>query len=213
MAYRCVATSVAGFVQQLAVGYVARGYYFYVSGRIPDQKDPAHTDEKIIAQYGIGVSKWVRARRKRQGLANVHYLRYGPFFVLIANHGEQPFFTAEAKQLKDIRVYPLYFMGYSIGCRQSSRGGGFHVSVRIHQESYRELKDRFERSAVHRSVDDLCRELRAIPFEPYAPVRDQLRGILRAVNRRRAAGGFETVPRSLLWETRRPVKPFDQSRR
>ena len=44
MAYRCVATSVAGFIQQLAVGYVARGYYFYVTGRIPDHKDPAHTD-------------------------------------------------------------------------------------------------------------------------------------------------------------------------
>ena len=87
MAYRCVATSVAGFVQQLAVGYVARGYYFYVTGRIPEHKDPVHTDEKIIAQYGIGVSKWVRARRKRQGLANVHYLRYGTFFVIIASHG------------------------------------------------------------------------------------------------------------------------------
>lgn len=212
MAYRCVATSVAGFVQQLAVGYVARGYYFYVTGRIPEHKDPVHTDEKIIAQYGIGVSKWVRARRKRQGLANVHYLRYGTFFVIIASHGKQPFFAAEARQLKDIRVYPLHFMGYSIGCRQCSRDGELHVSVRIHQESYRELKDRFERNAVHRSVDDLCRDLRSIPFEPYAPVRDQIRCILRAVNRRRAAGGFETVPRNLLRETRRPVRPFDQSR-
>ena len=103
-------------------------------------------------------------------------------------------------------------MGYSIGCRQCSRDGELHVSVRIHQESYRELKDRFERNAVHRSVDDLCRDLRSIPFEPYAPVRDQIRCILRAVNRRRAAGGFETVPRTLLRETRRPVRPFDQSR-
>jgi hypothetical protein len=203
---------VAGFIQQLAVCYVSRGYYFYVTGRIPDHKDPAHTDAKIIAQYGIGVSKWVRARRKRQGLANVHYLRYGAFFVLIANHGEQPFFAAEAKQLKDIRVYPICFMGYSIGCRQSSRGGAFHVSVRIRQESYRELKNRFERSAVHRSLDELCRELRAIPFEPYAPVRDQLRSILRAVNRKRTAGGFETVPQSLLWQPRKPVKPFAPNR-
>ena len=91
MAYRYVAVSVAGFVQQLAVGYIARGYYFYVAGRIPENKDPARTDAKIMAQYGIGVSKWVRARRKKAGLANVHYLRYERFFVLIANHGEQPF--------------------------------------------------------------------------------------------------------------------------
>ena len=200
----------AGFIQQLAVCYIARGYYFYVTGRIPDYKDPASTDTKILAQYGIGVSKWVRARRKKAGLANVHYLRFGRFFVLIANHGEHRFFTDEARQLKDIRVYPLHFMGYSIGCRQCSRDGVFHVSVRIQQEFYRELKNRFEGIAVHRSVDDLCRDLRAIPFEPYAPVRDQLRGILRAINRKRAVGGFEPVHSNVLWQTRRPVRPFGE---
>ena len=40
MGYRCVATSVAGFVQQLAVCYIGRGYYFYVRGGIPAHKDP-----------------------------------------------------------------------------------------------------------------------------------------------------------------------------
>ena len=34
MEYRCEATSVAGFVQQLAVAYVGRGYLFYVKGEI-----------------------------------------------------------------------------------------------------------------------------------------------------------------------------------
>jgi hypothetical protein len=57
--YRCVARSVAGFVQQLAVGYIAKGYYFYVSGVIPAGKDPAKTDRKIIEIYGISVSKWM----------------------------------------------------------------------------------------------------------------------------------------------------------
>ncbi|MFO1487666.1 MAG: hypothetical protein U1F65_04230 [Verrucomicrobiota bacterium] len=66
MAYRCVATSVAGFVQQLAVGYISNGYYFYVTGVIPEQKDPANTDRKILEGYGIGVSKWIRARRKKE---------------------------------------------------------------------------------------------------------------------------------------------------
>ena len=35
MAYRCVATSAVGFLQQLAVAYVANGYWFYVTGRVP----------------------------------------------------------------------------------------------------------------------------------------------------------------------------------
>ena len=123
MAYRCVAASEAGFVQQLAVGYIANGYYFYVLGRIPDHKDPAKTDDKIIHQYAIAMSKWSRSRRKRRGHASLQYLRYGRFYVILATHGKHPFFAAEAGQVRDFRKHPLYFMGYSIGCRRA-RGGG-----------------------------------------------------------------------------------------
>ena len=122
MAYRYVATSVAGFVQQLAVGYIAHGYYFYVRGWIPETKDPANTDQKILAQYGIAISKWTRNRRKKEGQANVQYLRHGHFYVILATHGDHPFFAAERKQIRDFRRSPLHFMGYSIGCRRS-RGG------------------------------------------------------------------------------------------
>ena len=42
--YRCEATTLEGFVQQLAVGYVSRGYWFYVTGFIPAGKDPHDVD-------------------------------------------------------------------------------------------------------------------------------------------------------------------------
>ncbi len=209
MAYRCVATSVAGFVQQLAVAYVANGYWFYVSGRVPDPKDPASVDSKIVAQYGIDVSKWTRARCKKTGLARVQYLRYGRFFVILATHGEHPFFAEEGKQVRDIRRHPIHFMGYAIGCRKGRDGKTWHPSVRIERGLCRELKARFAAMAVHRSVEDLCREFGRIDYEPYAPVRDQLRSILRVVNRHRKAAGLELVPRSALWLRRIPVKPFD----
>ena len=208
MAYRCEATSVAGFVQQLAVCYISNGYYFYVTGRVPDHKDPGSVDQKLIRQYGIDLSKWTRARRKKVGRANVQYLRYNRFFVLLAQHGEHPFFKGEAGQVRDIRKHPIHFMGYAIGCRKARAGESFHASVRIHREIYRDLKAQFERTATHRSVEDLCRELRAIDYEPYAPVRDQLRGILRAVNRRRKIAGLELIPSGALWLHRVPVKPF-----
>jgi len=208
MVYSCEATSVAGFVQQLAVAYVAHGYYFYVTGRIPDRKDPARTDAKLIAQYGIDVSKFVRARRKQAGLANVQYLRFNDFFVLIANHGEQPFFEAEARQLRDIRVNPLHFMGYSISVRPERGGGKNHVSVRIQQQVYGELKARFQNAALHRSVETLSQELQELSFENYAPVRDQLRGVVRAINGQRQAAGLELVPTHGLRGKRRSVKPF-----
>ena len=208
MTYRCVATSVAGFVQQLAVCYVARGYYFYVAGRIPQDKDPAKTDEKIIGQYGIDVSRWVRARRKKWGWASLQYLRHGRFFVILANHGEQLFFEAEARRLQDVRETPIQYMGYSIGCRHSQHDGKLHVSVRIAPGPYQELKARFKLIAGHRSVEELARELRAVPYEPFAPVRDQMRGVLRAVNRRRQAAGLELVPYGVLRTRRAPIKPF-----
>jgi len=208
MTYQCVATSVAGFVQQLAVSYVARGYYFYVTGRIPSDKDPAKTDEKILGTYAIDVSKWVRARRKRWGLARVQYLRWSREFVILASHGEQLFFEAEARRLQDVREAPIQFQGYSIGCRKSPHDGKWHVSVRIAPEPYRELKARFELVAVHRTVEELVRELRSVPFEPYAPVRDQMRAVVRAVNRRRQAAALEPVPVALLCYHRRPIKPF-----
>ena len=173
MAYRCVATSVAGFIQQLAVGYVARGYYFYVTGRIPDHKDPAKTDQKIIGQYGIGISKRDRrVERKRDWLMSITS-DMDAFFVLMANHGEQGFFAAEATQLRDVRVAPIHFMGYSIGCRRG-RHMGVPCRRSIHQERLQELKVRFKQAAVHRSVEELCRALHAVPYEPYAPVRDQM---------------------------------------
>ena len=58
--YRYRATSIEGFVQQLAVSYVTHGYWFYVSGWIPQGKDPEKTDAKLIERYGIDVSKWTR---------------------------------------------------------------------------------------------------------------------------------------------------------
>src|SRR5262249_4567587 len=36
--YHWEAVSVAGFIQQLAVSYVGSGYWFYVTGRIPEGK-------------------------------------------------------------------------------------------------------------------------------------------------------------------------------
>lgn len=73
MHYLCAAVSVEGFIQQPAVSYVARGYFFYVTGWIPARKDPHQVDEKLVARYHIEISRWARARRKLSGLANVQY--------------------------------------------------------------------------------------------------------------------------------------------
>lgn len=208
MAYRCVATSVAGFVQQFAVAYLAHGYWFYVTGRVPEGKDPADIDRKLIARYEIGISKWARSRQKRQGRARVQYLRFDRFFVLLATHGDHPFFAAEGDQVRDVRRRPILFEGYAIGCRKGRTTGKWHPSVRIERARFRELKARFEAAACH-SIDVIENALARLRFEPYAPVRDQLRQIVRAINRRRHAAGLDAVAWARVRRKRSPVLPFD----
>lgn len=208
MNYRCVATSVAGFLQQLAVCYVGRGYFFYVQGTIPAHKDPAKTDQRIASRYGLAVSKWTRCRRRKQGEASLQYLRHGRFFVIVATHGEHPFFTSEGAVVRDIRRHPLHWMGYSIGCRPARGDGVYHPSIRIEPEKMRSLKAHFGRIAVHWSANEIEWAFRLLPYEPYAPVRDQMRVLLRFVNRRRKAAGLEPVPREALRLRRKPMSPF-----
>ena len=206
--YRSVATSIEGFVQQLAVGYITHGYWFYVTGTIPEQKDPSAVDAKLIARYGIARSKWTRCRRKQAGLANVQYLRHGRFFILIATSGEHPFFAAEAARLRDVREYPVQFHGYSIGCRLGRDGRRYHASVRIGREAYRALKAQFEHAATRRSAEELRRALRALPFSPFAPVRRQFCALLRVINGRRKTAGLELLSSDVLRLRRRSVRPF-----
>jgi hypothetical protein len=63
--YRFEAKSVEGFVQMLASNYLPHGYWFYVTGRIPDGKSAESIDQKILAKYGLELSRQQRSRRKR----------------------------------------------------------------------------------------------------------------------------------------------------
>lgn len=207
--YQCDAPTVSGFLQQLAVAYLGHGYWFYVTGHVPEGKDPAAVDEKLLRKYEAGISKWARARRKRAGLANVQYLRHGRFFVLLASRGRHAFFEGEA-HFKDAREEPIRFGGYSISVKRGV-DGRLHPSVRLHPDTYRELRAYFVELATRRQVEALAAELRRLPFEPYAPVRRQLLNILRALNRARRVAGLEAVPTSALRLSRRGVKPFDEA--
>ena len=201
--YQCEALTVEGFIQQLAVSYVSNGYFFYVVGSVPEGKDPRRVDAKLIDRYGVGVSKWSRARRKRAGSANLQYLRHGRLFVLLATHGEHEFFAEEGKAVRDVRRVPFKAFGYAV----SYKAG--HVHVRIEREELKRLTAYFLELAAHRKVETVSGELSRLRFEPYAPVRRQLLQVLRAVNRARRAMGYELVPLEALRFRRRIVRPFE----
>jgi hypothetical protein len=202
MEYRCEATSLVGFIQQLAVAYVGRGYFFYVTGELPERKDPLAVDHRIIEKYGVAIRKTARVRRKAAGLANIQYIRYRRAFVLLATPGKHPFFEEEGKLIRDAREVPIKFGGYAV----SYRAG--HPHVRIEQTRYLELKAYLSDAAIHRGRNSLEGVFSRLAFEPYAPVRVQIHCMLREVNRRRALAQYELLPASCIRTRRRVVSPF-----
>jgi len=202
MQYRCETTSVEGFVQQVAVQYLRHGYWFYVAGRVPVGKDPRLVDKKLIARYGITASSKERTRRKRAGLANLHYIRHDRFFLLMATHGQHRFFADETAQIRDARRQPIKFAGYAI----SHRNG--RVCVRIEQTEYTQLKAWFLDLACRQSADLLGAEFGSIRFVPYRPVRQQLLAIWRSVARSRKLAGYESVSIECVPWRRHSRRPF-----
>jgi hypothetical protein len=140
----------------------------------------------------------------------------------LATHGHHPFFENEKKNIRDVRRIPIRLAGYSISVKQ----GGYRrkaspdapaipdnkwrVRVQIDREHYRDLKAYFLDMALRRTADQLADDLYHVPFEPYAPVRQQMLNILRLVNKARKAAGKETVSPQVLRYRRRIVRPFER---
>jgi hypothetical protein len=217
MPYRCEATSIEGFVQQIACSYLRHGYWWYVAGLIPPDKNPHDVDAKLIERYDIARSERRRASAKRRGEANMQYIRCGRFFLLMATKGDHPFKDAERDQIRDVRRVPIKFAGYSISYRRGGRtrqgepDPKWHAHVEIERAQYRLLRDYFLERAVHRRAETLSSAFYRIEFEPYAPIRRQLLAILRQVNRKRARHGYEPISTDVLRLRRKVVKPFDSS--
>ena len=215
MAYPCETMSVEGFVQLLACNLLPHGYWFYVTGWIPDGKNLHGIDAKLTDKYDAALSRAARARRKQLGFANLRYLRHGRFFVLLATRGRHRFFDEEGTSIRDIRHVPLKYAGYAISYRPGGRGrngssdGNGHSHVRIDQHRYRELEADLCELATRRSVKSLALEFYRLPFEPYAPVRRQMLKLLKAVNRKRKKAGLPVVPYEVLPLRRRIVRPFE----
>lgn len=224
MQYRHVATSKEGFVQQLASNILPHGYWFYVQGRIPEGKNPADVDQKLLQRYGVAISRQARARRKQAGQANVHYIRFERVWILLATHGHHLFFEEESNNIRDVRKAPIHFEGYSLCVRRGgflkrhseeelpTPDGKFRVRVQIGRERYRELLSYFVEMACRRSVAEVSRELYCVPFEPYAPVRRQLLKVLRLMNQRRQSAGLEKLSTEVLRYQRKIVRPFGDAR-
>jgi hypothetical protein len=179
-----VADSVSAFVRRLAVNLVPNGYWFYVTGCIPAGKDAAAVDSKLIERYDLNQSKHVRYRRRLTGQASVAYVRFEREFILLATHGEHIFFEREAGQVHDLRRRPVRFHAYSISYRNE------HASVRIHAQEFARLRVEVERGATRWTEQGQSEAIERLPYERYAPIRQQIRSLHRLATRQRRRAGL-----------------------
>lgn len=222
MPYRYEATSPESVVQIIAANYLRHGYYWYVTGSIPEKKTPKEIDLKLIEKYGLDISTWERSQRKKRGLANAQYLRCDRWFILLVTEGHHALKApaskgGEKEQLKDCRRYPIRFAGYSISYRRAgiTKKGEttpkWHAHVRIDSPTLERISAHFLGIACHRSPENLARELAGIRFARYAPIRRQLLTLLRKINDARSRMGFSSLPHSVLALRREPVKVYREN--
>ncbi len=194
MGYICEATSVKGFVQQIAVVYLTKGYRWFVQGDIPVGKSVVDIDAKLLNKHGIDISETTRWRRKKLGLANVQYLRLGRRFVLLATNGKK-----QTEPWRLVEETPIRVCNYSISRRPEGRTREgiarprLRSHVQIDWEHYKELKAMFDGLSCRRSAEELTQLFYELPFEPYAPVRRQVAGLRALVNRNRRSRGLALV--------------------
>jgi hypothetical protein len=171
--------------QQLSV-LIRHGYLLWISGMVPEGKDPLLVDQKIITKYGIAVSVKQRVRLKREGVARLQYLRLGRLFILVATHGSHPNFFA-SEQVRHFKTHPFKAWSHSI----SFRGG--HPHIRIPPDAYRIAKQYFAQNATSKSLKWWERKIQRFPWEPWAPIRRQAFNLIRMVNKLRKAARLKPI--------------------
>lgn len=176
--------------------------WFYEHGVIPRGVDRLAVDLHMRAKYEIPRDKHHARRLRQKGRATVRYLRLDDFWIILASHGNCVFLAE--RRFSDIRRKRLILYGYSIAHRNG------RASVRIHEEQYRMLVEYFRQNAIGWPVSRLAAEIDGLPFERFAPVRRQLIGLIRTVNRERAAWGLDGISYTDIRLAPRSIPVFER---
>ncbi len=165
--------------------YGRYGYCMYALREIPEGKDLDGIDEKVRFAYKVTYCRMTRLRRKKDGMANVVYIRYRRSFILLGTSGAHESFSRIVTH--DINTVPLHFKGYSIGVK----GGGPSVMI---------TADRMKKIAAIANGIGLHNEGKVTDFfqsiSPYTfpGVVGQIRALLFRVNRKRKRAGLSVIP-------------------
>ncbi len=208
--YRYVTTSKEMFVKQVVTNFICKGYPMFVQGKIPEDKCPIENDKKMLDLYDIRKTSKQRWLRKQQGKGNLHYIRFERDFLLLGTerkNGVLPWHRLESKNIRDCRVVPILFHGYSIylkggkyrprRCKEDPEGPPERDTkersrVLIERKMLKELSADFYKVS-RRDAALIASMFWELPFEPYRPVLQQQLKLLCSVNNRRKKLGLSKI--------------------
>lgn len=176
--------SLSLFLAKIAL-YVRYGYTRYAIRQIPEGKDLIATDFKIVRAYEITFSRPKRSKRKKQGLANVMYLRYKNTFILLATEGEHE--TFNNIDSIDLKQHPIIFSGYTVFIKNHK------PCVQISKRRFKVVKKITIEMTLH-NHGKVTRWLRSItPFNRFKGINQQRWKLYKQVNKKRKAAGLTKI--------------------
>ena len=196
-----------------------RPYYYYVIDLVPEKHldRPEMADRGVIKKYGIVASSKKRSSRKKDGLANVVYLRFERIQILMCQEGN--FLPGEVDfiqhhkmrgKLRDARKHPLHFQDYVIPVVEG-KDGKPHVSAYMAPKRYNQIKRKFHKMSLRASKKEIAAALQSTGYQTWAGVEYQLKCILEMVNERRKKHRMpqgEMIPEEALPPPRKMQKVF-----
>lgn len=190
MRSRWVAGGLGDFLRKIAYDYARYGYYFYAIREIPEGKELDVVDEKLLSTYGVTYQHMRRKRRGEKGFANVAYIRYGRWFVLLGTEGQHEAFGRICR--KDLRQEPLYFGGYTVGFHETK------IAVRVSPRRWKRIREVAKRISLHHEgkVHHFFHEWlnrKVAPFS-FPGVTEQKKQLLQEVNKKRKVAGLPEIP-------------------
>ncbi len=167
--------------------YARSGYTRYALRAIPEGKDLEAVDNKIMKAYDVTFCRMKRKRRRKEGRANVVYVRFKHEFLLLAEQGEHPEFDRIAG--RDMAKVPLILSGYAVKIKNH------RVSVTVSKKRWAVIAEMAQGMALH-DKGKVERFIRGIsPFTHRGILRQKFR-LVRKINRRRKTAGLK----QLCWE-------------
>jgi len=216
--YRHHCETLEGFVQR-AVVLSQKGYRYFISGEVPQRKASEEVDEKLLAKYGLRLTRRQRTYRKSKGLPNGHYFRFERRWVVMATTRKLFLQVDPNERVRDLRESPLRVGGYSISLRAdgaASRGGirRLRASVRLEARTLRELEAVLADSHQRFGARDLESRIwhASNRWQVYAPVYRQFQGIVRRINEARAAAGLARIGSGCVRISRQSPRHFEGER-